>query len=81
MIKIGLSYYRDTGCTIKSKLTHKFDIKDFGVLTNFLGIQVSTNDYGSIFVRQDKYAKELVTRFNLDNCRSVKLPAQKTEII
>lgn len=43
-------------------LSSVFELKDLGLLTYFLGLQISYPSSGGIFVNQYKYAKELLAK-------------------
>ena len=47
----------------------------FGELTFFLGFQVKQMREG-IFISQDKYSKDLLKRFKMDECKPIKTPMQ-----
>ncbi|CAL8996514.1 unnamed protein product, partial [Prunus brigantina] len=48
--------------TVIDDLGEVFEMKDMGRLTYFLGLQVSYNSTGDIFVHQHKYAKDLLQK-------------------
>ncbi|KAI5336311.1 hypothetical protein L3X38_015578 [Prunus dulcis] len=56
--------------TVIDDLGAVFEMKDMGRLTYFLGLQVSYNSTGDIFVHQHKYAKDLLQKAGLSNCRA-----------
>ncbi|KAK6162228.1 hypothetical protein DH2020_002069 [Rehmannia glutinosa] len=68
------------GSTSKQKLdefvdymSSEFEMSMVGELNYFLGLQVKQFDKG-IFITQNKYAKNLVKRFGLDNKKHMKTP-------
>ncbi|KAK6119789.1 hypothetical protein DH2020_046458 [Rehmannia glutinosa] len=68
------------GSTSKQKLdefieymSSEFEMSIVGELNYFLGLQVKQFDKG-IFITQNKYAKNLVKRFGLDNKKHMKTP-------
>ncbi|KAK6131685.1 hypothetical protein DH2020_034592 [Rehmannia glutinosa] len=68
------------GSTSKQKLdefieymSSEFEMSMVGELNYFLGLQVKQFDKG-IFITQNKYAKNLVKRFGLDNKKHIKTP-------
>jgi Reverse transcriptase (RNA-dependent DNA polymerase) len=51
----------------------EFEMSMMGELTFFLGLQIKQiKDY--IFISQTKYAKELVKKIGLDDCKTSKTP-------
>lgn len=60
-------------------LGQEFAIKDLGQLNFFLGMEVKYNANG-VTLSQSKYANELITRANLQNCSTIATPmATKTQ--
>ena len=53
----------------KKAMAREFEIKDMGLMSYYLGIEVKQNKNG-IFISQEGYAKE-VKRFNMDNCNQL----------
>ncbi|XP_070672588.1 secreted RxLR effector protein 161-like [Malus domestica] len=53
-------------------------MSDLGLLHYFLGIEVSQTKNG-IFISQKKYAKSLLKKFNLSNCKTVATPLMPNE--
>ncbi|KAI5336291.1 hypothetical protein L3X38_015558 [Prunus dulcis] len=62
--------------TVIDDLGAVFEMKDMGRLTYFLGLQVSYNSTGDIFVHQHKYAKDLLQKAGLSNCRACPTPCK-----
>ena len=62
--------------SIKQSLSDRYKMKDLGVLNHFLGVKVE-HDVGnnSIFINQSAFASSLVSKFNFENSKSVKTPA------
>ena len=48
----------------------EFEMSLLGVITFFLGLQVSQLEHG-LFLSQTKYAKEMLRKFNMINCKPV----------
>ncbi|CAL9006854.1 unnamed protein product, partial [Prunus brigantina] len=46
-----------------------FDMKDIGKLTYFLGLEVSYQSNGDLFVNQAKYARDLLKRAGMETCK------------
>jgi transposase InsO family protein len=57
----------------KRSMMNTFDMTDLGKMRYFLGIEVIQNDQG-IFICQEKYAKEILERFNIEKSNSVCSP-------
>jgi hypothetical protein len=62
-----------------SQLHSEFSVKDLGTLHYFLGIEVSSPTFGSLLVRQRKYALELLARANMLKCTPVTTPMALSE--
>ncbi|MCH80155.1 copia-type polyprotein [Trifolium medium] len=57
----------------KNSMMNTFDMTDLGRMKHFLGIEVTQNDQG-IFICQQRYAKEILERFNMDKSNAVSSP-------
>ena len=57
----------------KRSMQQKFEMTDMGKMKFFLGVEVNQSDEG-IHICQKKYAKEVLERFNMWSCNSVKNP-------
>lgn len=61
-------------CTeFKSSMQKEFEMTDMGKMKFFLGVEVHQSEFG-IHICQKKYAKEVLERFNMGSCNSVKNP-------
>jgi hypothetical protein len=58
---------------IKDELKKDFEMTDLGEMKYFLGMEVDQTKDG-IFVCQKRYAKEMLKKFNMENCKSVNTP-------
>ncbi|BBN67851.1 hypothetical protein Prudu_208S000100 [Prunus dulcis] len=58
------------------ELSAVFEMKDMGRLTYFLGLQISYNDNGDIFVCQTKYARDLLAKAGMATCQSCTTPCK-----
>ena len=58
---------------MKRKLTAEFEIKDLDMMHYFLGMEVWQNADG-IFLRQGKYAVEILKRFRMMECKAITTP-------
>ncbi|XP_021822133.1 uncharacterized protein LOC110763616 [Prunus avium] len=59
-----------------NELNVVFEMKDMGRLTYFLGLQISYNLNGDIFVCQTKYAKDLLAKADMNTCRPCATPCK-----
>ena len=57
----------------KRKLVAKFEMKELGMMHYFLGIEVWQNVDG-IFLRQGKYAVQILKRFGMMDCKAMTTP-------
>ncbi|CAL8176000.1 unnamed protein product [Prunus armeniaca] len=62
--------------TVIDDLGVVFDMKDMGRLAYFLGLQVSYDSTGGIFVHQTKYAQELLNKAGMTNCKACPTPCK-----
>jgi hypothetical protein len=54
-------------------MSKEFEMSMIGELTFFLGFQVKQMKEGN-FLSQEKYAKDLLKRFKMEDCKSIKTP-------
>jgi len=57
----------------KNSMKMEFEMTDLGCMRYFLGVEVTQTPNG-IFICQKKYANEILEKFSLANCSSVKNP-------
>jgi len=57
----------------KEAMMKEFEMKDLGLTKYFLGIEVEQSEKG-IFICQNKYSKDLLKRFMMENCKPVPTP-------
>jgi hypothetical protein len=57
----------------KESMMKHFAMTDLGKMRYFLGVEVTQNEQG-IFIQQHKYAEEILKRFGMENCNTVKSP-------
>ncbi|XP_028230844.1 uncharacterized protein LOC114411331 [Glycine soja] len=55
-----------------------FEMTDLGEMSNFLGIEIKQRQ-NEIFIYQQKYAKEILKKFYMDNCKSMSTPMCQKE--
>ncbi|KAE8660144.1 hypothetical protein F3Y22_tig00116958pilonHSYRG00159 [Hibiscus syriacus] len=60
---------------MKENLSVRFQMKEFGQLKHFLGLEVDRTHEG-IFLCQQKYAKDLLKRFVMLECKSTSTPME-----
>lgn len=62
---------------LKQILSHKFSIKDLGEVRQCLGMNVIFNkDKGYITLSQETYIDQLLSKFNLSDCKTVDTPME-----
>ena len=52
----------------KEDLATEFEMKNMGLMHNFLGMEVWQKD-GEVFVSQGKYANEILRRVHMEKCK------------
>ena len=57
----------------KSNLVVEFEMKDLGLMHYFLGLEVGQRDK-CFFIRQGKYAVEILKRFKMVDCKPMAIP-------
>ena len=57
----------------KKRLLEEFEMKDLGLVHDFLGLEVWQSLEG-IFLNQGKYAVEILKRFNMLECKAMATP-------
>jgi hypothetical protein len=58
---------------IKNDLSQMFEMKDLGELHYCLGLEI-WREKGKTMVTQSKYAREILERFNMYECKAVSTP-------
>jgi hypothetical protein len=59
----------------KSQLSKRFDIKDMGEDTDYLGIEiVRDRTVGTLKIHQTKYCKALLKKYGMDECNPSRMP-------
>lgn len=51
-------------------------MKDLGKLTFFLGLQITYQDNGDLFISQSKYVKDLLKKARMESCKSCPTPCK-----
>ena len=61
--------------SVKKKLSSKFDIKDLGKLSYFLGMSIAQNqEEKKTWIGQPAYTEKLLTKMEMSDCKPVKTP-------
>ena len=58
---------------VKASLSERFRMKDFGIISNFIGIEFEIGN-NTIKLHQSKYVQKILDRFKMDNCHPKSLP-------
>lgn len=70
---LGTDKYEVTD--LKNLLNKNFQMKDLGVISQYLGIQIEQNlELGYTELSQENYLKNVLKRFQMDNCKSINTP-------
>ncbi|XP_068480940.1 secreted RxLR effector protein 161-like [Phaseolus vulgaris] len=62
----------------KLKMKKVFEMTDLGLMSYFLGIEIKQNQ-DEVFLSQRKYAKEILKKFMMENCKAVNTPMNQKE--
>ena len=62
----------------KKAMMSEYEMTDLGLMKYFLGIQVKQSP-GQIFLSQEKYAEDLLQKFNMGNCKPMTTPMAVNE--
>ena len=54
----------------KASMIQEFEMTNIIIMAYFLGIEVEQSNEG-IFLSQDKYAKEIIKKFGMENCQAI----------
>ncbi|CAL9003549.1 unnamed protein product [Prunus brigantina] len=57
----------------KREMMQRYEMSDLGLLHHFLGMGILQTDKG-VFIHQSKYAKSLLMKFGLEDCKPVSIP-------
>ena len=61
---------------VKQGLGKEFKMKDLGEARFLLGIEIRRQKNGDVFLVQEKYARDVLSRFNMEGCKSVSTPLE-----
>ncbi len=59
----------------KKVMTREFEMTDIGLMAYYLGIEVKQKEEG-IFISQESYAREILKKFKMDDCKSISTPVE-----
>lgn len=62
----------------KQEMMQAFEMTDLGLVTYFLGIEIKQNE-NDVFICQKKYAKEILKKFQMEECKAVSTPMNQKE--
>ena len=62
----------------KLEMKKVFEMTDLGLMSCFLGIEIKQNQ-DEVFLSQRKYAKEILKKFLMENCKTVNTPMNQKE--
>jgi transposase InsO family protein len=62
----------------KQEMMQVFEMTDLGLMTFFLGIEIKQNET-DVFICQKKYAREILTKFQMEECKAVSTPMNQKE--
>ena len=61
---------------VKDGLCSQFKMKDLGEAKFLLGIEIRRQPNGDVFLVQERYARDVVKRFNMEGCKFVSTPLE-----
>lgn len=60
---------------LKTKLSSEFRMKDLGTAKWILGMEIHSDlEDGKLLLTQGKYARKILTRFNMEGCKAMSTP-------
>ena len=62
----------------KPEMMKGFDMTDLGLMTFFLGMEIKQAEH-EVFICQKKYAKEILKKFKLEECKATITPMNQKE--
>ncbi|XP_020263962.1 uncharacterized protein LOC109839911 [Asparagus officinalis] len=62
----------------KQEMMQVFEMTDLGLMTYFLGMEVKQGK-NEVFICQKKYAKEILKKFQMEECKTVSTPMNQKE--
>ena len=61
---------------MKDGLSSQFKMKDLGEAKFLLGIEIRRQPNGDVLLVQERYARDVVQRFNMEGCKSASTPLE-----
>ena len=61
---------------VKDGLSSQFKMKDLGEAKFLLGIEIRRQPNGDVLLVQERYARDVVQRFNMEGCKSASTPLE-----
>jgi hypothetical protein len=62
----------------KQDMMQAFEMSDLGLMSFFLGMEIK-QDRGEIFIGQEKYAKKILKKFQMENCKPTATPMNQKD--
>ena len=59
---------------IATALSHRFEVTDLGDCTFYLGMHVTRDEGGAVYLHQASFVQQILNRFDLNNIKTVKTP-------
>ena len=63
---------------LKEKMMQVFEMKDFGLMTYFLGMDIKQSK-SEVFICQKIYTNEILKKFQMEECKSMRTLMNKKE--
>ncbi|KMQ86904.1 retrovirus-related pol polyprotein from transposon tnt 1-94 [Lasius niger] len=70
------SRYQKTIDKIVQMIQNKYEARDLGEITHFLGVNIERSPEGGIRMNQEAYIQELLERYGLQECRPAYIPLE-----
>ena len=62
----------------KQEMMQAFEMTDLGLMSYFLGMEIKQGQ-DEVFICQKKYAKEILKKFNMEDCKEMNTPIHQKE--
>ena len=59
---------------VKRRLGEEFKMKDLGEARFLLGMEIRRQENGYVLLVQERYARDVISRFNMQGCKPVSTP-------